>query len=467
MTKARKTLFESTIPLEKLHPIFEALRTSPASESARWMLDEVYQSFEDSDGNFLEQFQTSAFNARFFELYLFAYFSRSGFVVERPKQNPDFLVSREGVRVGIEATTLNPSTSGVLANKGTKILDLKDAELLDYEQNELPIRFGGPLSSKLEKRYWELEHCQGLPFVIAIEAFHDDQSLKLADGALIRYLYGSEEIGIWDQGDRFRVESRKIKEHIVDDKTIPSGFFSQPEARHISAVLFTNAGTSGKFSRMGYQHGIGCDGISMTRTGYCWNPRPDVMDPTFFSYNLDDPPFVENWGQGLVVLHNPNALKPLPKNFFVDAVQSHFQNGALRSDLSHWHPLSSETLEIFLGDERAKKVVQAIRPPQITIAAIPREVFQGACGSVSEFEPLVDENGWLMDSTASFFGAVLQDRDDKDWGYMVFGRDTQFRFRSIDMKRRLPTRFQARMELQQRIAAYLSHPRRIFTADTP
>lgn len=467
MAKARKALFDPIVPLTKLHPLFEGLRTSPASEPARWMLDEVYQSFEDADGNFLEQFQTSAFNARFFELYLFAYFSRSGFVVERPKPNPDFLVSRDGIRVAVEATTTNPSTSGVLADEGRKISDLQGIELAEYEQHELPIRFGGPLSSKLKKRYWDSEHCQGLPFVIAIEAFHDDKSLKLADGALICYLYGTDEIGIWDKGDRFRIERKTVKEHTVGDKTISSGFFSQPETQHISAVLFTNSGTSGKFSRMGYQHGIGCDVISMTRMGYCWNPRPDVMDPTFFSYNLDDPPFVETWGQGLVVLHNPNALKPLPKNFFVDAVQSHFQGGALRSDISHWHPLSSETLKIFLDGEKAKKLMRVIRPPQIMIAAIPREVFQEACGSVSEFEPLVEENGWLMDSTASFFGAVLQDRSDKDWGYMVFGRDTQFRFRSIDIKRRLPTRYEARGELQQKIASYLSHPRRIFRADSP
>ncbi len=462
MAKARKTLFDPIVPPEKLNPLFDELRTSPGREPARWMLDDVYQAFEDPDGNFLEQFQTSAFNARYFELYLFAYFSRSGFIVERSLPNPDFLVSRGGIRVAVEATTLNPSTSGVLARIGKKISDLEGEELREYEQHELPIRFGSSLSSKLQKRYWELEHCKNLPFVLAIEAFHDEESLMLADGALIQYLYGIDQTGTLAQGGRLTVDTRTVKEHTVGDKTIKSGFFWQPEAQHISAVLFTNSGSNGKFSRMGYQHGIGCDVISMTRRGYCFNPHPDAMDPTLFSYNLDEPPFVESWGQGLVVLHNPNARKPLPKNFFVDAIQSYSENGVFTSEPSDWHPLSSKTITSYLEEARLKQVMHVVRPAQFAVAAIPQEVFEESCGSVSEFEPLVEENGWLMDATASFFGVVLQDIKDKDWGYMVMGRDTQFRFISIDIKRRLPTRYQARMELQQRIAEYLSHPQRIF-----
>ena len=458
MTKTRKTLFDPIVPQEKLHPSYNNLRTPPEREPARWMLDDVYQSFEDPEGNFLEQFQTSAFNARFFELYLFAYFSRSGFIVERSESSPDFLVSRGGIRVAVEATTTNPSTAGVLAEMGRKISNLDGIELHEYEQHELPIRLGSSLDSKLKKRYWELEHCKGLPFVLAIEAFHDEQSLMLADGALIRYLYGNEE-GIWDQGGQFRRETKDIKEHTVGKKTIPSGFFFQPEAQHISAVLFTNCGSISKLSRMGYQHGIGCDVISMTRTGYCWNPRSDVMDPTFFSYNLDGPPFVESWGQGLVVLHNPNALKPLPNNFIVDAVQSHFEDGALRSEPPDWHPLSSQTFISSLGD------TNTFRPVQCAVAAISQEQFRESCGYTVPTS--LEENGWLMDGTFSFVGLVLRDKTDNDWGYAVLGRDAQFCFRPIENKRGFATRYEARTELQHKIADFLSHPQRIFSVGGP
>lgn len=465
MTKTRKTLFEPIVPLDKRHPLFEILRTSPGREPARWMLDEIYQSFENSDGNFLEQFQTSAFNARFFELYLFAYFSRSGFIVDQSFPSPDFLVSRGDTRVAVEATTLNPSTSGLLLKMGKKISDLEGEELREYEQHELPIRFAGALSSKLQKRYWELEHCKGLPLVLAIEAFHDDAAFMLADGALIQYLYGNDEMGVWDPGGQFRIDSRTIKEHTIGEKTIQSGFFWQPDTQHISAVLFTNSGSSGKFSRMGYQHGIGCDTISMTRVGYCLNPdyANAKDDPTYFSYNLDEPPFVEPWGQGLVTLHNPNALKPLPEDFFAGAIQSHFKDGRLRSDPSHWHPLSSQTVTFPLPTERAKEALQAMRPIQFAVAAISQNQFRESCGFIVPSSVPVEESGWLVDATSSFFGLVLQDKHDHDWGYMVLGRDAQFCFRSIDMKRSLATRYQARMELQQRMAGFLVNPRRIFS----
>src|SRR5437667_4595816 len=124
MRNPKKTLFDPIASSRKLHPDFECLRTWPGAEPTRWMLDDVYQTFTDPEGNFLEQFQTTGFDARCFELYLFAYLSRSGFAVERKHPNPDFIVSKDGVRVAIEATTVNPSTSGVLAKHGKRIAEL-------------------------------------------------------------------------------------------------------------------------------------------------------------------------------------------------------------------------------------------------------------------------------------------------------------------------------------------------------
>jgi len=72
---------------------------------------------------------------------------------------------------------------------------------------------------------------------------------------------------------------------------------------------------------MGYQHGAGNDIVEIVRTGSAFNPDVDVMDPTLFSYTLDEPPLVESWGQGMVVLHNPKSLRPIPRDFFVDATQ--------------------------------------------------------------------------------------------------------------------------------------------------
>ncbi len=46
--------------------------------------------YEDVDGNFVEQFQTSAFDARIWELYLFAVLDEAGYLVDRRYPTPDF-----------------------------------------------------------------------------------------------------------------------------------------------------------------------------------------------------------------------------------------------------------------------------------------------------------------------------------------------------------------------------------------
>lgn len=48
--------------------------------------------YEDADGNFVEQFQTTGFDARVWELYLFATLSEVGYVIDRPHPAPDFTV---------------------------------------------------------------------------------------------------------------------------------------------------------------------------------------------------------------------------------------------------------------------------------------------------------------------------------------------------------------------------------------
>jgi hypothetical protein len=317
-----KSVFDPVVATDKLHASFVKISSQPQAKPTRWMLDRIYQGFGDPDGNFLEQFQTTAFDARFFELYLFAYLFRSGFQVNRDHPNPDFLVERAGVKVAIEATTVNPSTSGVIAKAGKSLGDLNLEEVHEYDGDGLPIRSGSPLFSKLKKRTWESDHCRDLPFVIAIEAFHDEGSLGMTDVALSTYLYGQRHRAGWSKQGTLQIDVEKVDEHTLADKVIPSGFFALQTCENVSAVLFSNSGTVTKFARMGFQHGIGCDEIEMIRRGFAFNPDPDVMDPTFFSYSMDEPPLVETWGQGLVVCHNPKCVHPVPKGFFPDAVTS-------------------------------------------------------------------------------------------------------------------------------------------------
>lgn len=47
------------------------------------------------------------------------------------------------------------------------------------------------------------------------------------------------------------IKPEKIAEHRWVSKTLPSGFFSQPDAENISAVLYNNSATISKLARMG------------------------------------------------------------------------------------------------------------------------------------------------------------------------------------------------------------------------
>jgi hypothetical protein len=456
-----KTLFDLVVDQKDVHPSFENLRTQGGSAPARWMLDRVFQHFSDPDGNFVQQFQSSGFDARFFELYLFAYFYYSGFEIDRSHEAPDFLVSRNVVTAAVEATTVNAPTRGVLADLGKQIGDLSGAEMAEYQRHELPIRFGSPLFSKLNKRYWDLPNVQGLPFVLAIEAFHDEDSLGLGDSALASYLYGFTHEAAWNAGGELAIEFDRIYSHVLGTKQIPSAFFTQPDTENVSAVLFTNTGTTAKFGRMAYQAGIGGDTIEMQRIGYCSNLDEDVRDPTFFSYDVADPPVVEWWGQGLVVLHNPNCKYPLDIDFFPGAVHTFFEGGKPRSFIPNWHVFNSKTLIFDMGE--VKKKLKEILPPRMprhAVGGITKEEFHDWTSFATP--PWALEDGWFCDESMALVGVVLADTRDGTWAVVVLGRDEFFEFYQLETTASIRSRFDAVRAVQERIAVRLSQPQRIF-----
>lgn len=355
MSKTGK-LFDLVVPEHKLDTNFARVSTATTSIAARAMLEDVFETFEDPDGNFKEQMQTTAFDSRFFELYLYAYFSRSGFALDRSFSNPDFIVERDGTRVAVEATTVNPSTSGVIAKYGKRIEGLNEGELGEYIREELPLRFGSALFSKLNKKYWEKPHCAGLPLVIAIQAFHDEGSLHFSDTGLSEYVYASRQTARWSDNGELVLTNTSVESHTLGEKTIPSGFFNQPGAENISAIVFSNSGTHAKFTRMGYQSGFGTDTLKVQRIGRVFDPSPDSMDAALFAYDMDDPNVVEPWGQGLTVLHNPKALIPVPDGFFSDANEHHLIDGDIVASANGWHPFNSKTIVLDFGEARKKRV---------------------------------------------------------------------------------------------------------------
>ena len=330
--------FIPIVPLQKLNPLFQRLATMEHHSPARGMIREVFRYYADKDGNFVEQFQTTGFDSRVWELYLHAYLTDCKFSM-LPIVSPDFLVSKSGERVAIEAVTANPtqdldiaefrsaySSIRVLTPPFDQALPQLDSAF-DYKQEDfVPIKLGSALYSKIQKRYWESPEIKDLPIILAIETFHDEASLHYTSSALATYLYGTRQTYLWDQEGNLVAVPQTVEEHTFAGKTIPSAFFNLPEAEHISAVLFSNSGTVSKFNRMGQQGPYFNPRITLLRFGECVDPDPNVVIPDKFFYKVGDPEWMEWWGQGLEMFHNPNARYPVDPELFPDIAHHHFKD---------------------------------------------------------------------------------------------------------------------------------------------
>ena len=96
--------FTPIAPKERLNQNFRILtreeRFSPAMELMKAMM----RFYEDVDGNFVEQFQAAAFDARLWEIYQFATFAELGYAPTPEVAIPDFIFDGPLGQIGIEAT---------------------------------------------------------------------------------------------------------------------------------------------------------------------------------------------------------------------------------------------------------------------------------------------------------------------------------------------------------------------------
>ena len=107
-------LFANLGIAQQQHPQFIGMREKDAYSPARALISELQASFDDPDGNFVEQFQTTGFDSRTFEFFLFAMLRESGHAVDRSHARPDFLISKDGVTAAVEATTASmPAVGGI------------------------------------------------------------------------------------------------------------------------------------------------------------------------------------------------------------------------------------------------------------------------------------------------------------------------------------------------------------------
>ncbi|MGB2678505.1 MAG: hypothetical protein WAN12_15590 [Candidatus Acidiferrum sp.] len=337
-------LFTPIAPAEKIHKSFEYVRTSESHQASRVLLQKIFDSLPGPDGNFVLDFQTTGFDARIWELYLSALFNNLGIRVSRPNDRPDFLLEHNGTKVWVEATTANPAQ-----NAADPVV-----ENLQHwpEQEEIAIKLGSALYSKVKKEYWKLPHVQGMPLVLAIADFHKDDPMRHSSAPLERYLYGLHvKLGGAPDDPRANYELHPIEKHSLGKKSIPTGFFSQPNVENISAILFSNAGTVPKFNRMGLQLGT-APNVKALRFGLAYSPNPDAVMPEPFWYVVGDRN--ERWEEEAILFHNPNALNPLPEDLFGDVIEVFSADGDYYHKLHGFHPVTSLTQTLVFKPDEAE-----------------------------------------------------------------------------------------------------------------
>ncbi len=409
-----------------LHPHFKALASHRLHSPAREMIREIFRDFVDRDGNFVEQFQTTGFDARIWELFLFAFLKERGIDFDWSYEQPDFIFKANGIEACIEAVTVNPTQGKAVTKSG---------DVQHEMDHEIPIKLGSALYSKLKKEYWKLPQVSGKPLILAIEDFHEKGSLLHGSASLWRYLYGvGGYFEVDDHGDLKYVE-QALEEHRHEEKVIPSGFFSLPGAEYVSAVLFGNTGTVAKFNRMGYLAGFGeANSIRMIRFGVRYDHDHGLLPIKFFhEVGAPGTPY-ETWGEGLSLCHNPSAYHPLPKDFLGVAYQF-VEDGDLQSFCPDFFPMGSLTVVSNRRKSSKGPKVEAVQRTEF-------DSFQPARAPM--IEHIIHEKEWYVDRTENILGIVTFDVADKDWGYAILGRDERGQFRGIDTEISLQTQGEAR-----------------------
>jgi len=345
------------VPDERLHKYYRELRDRPARSPARKVLEAISPWLITSDPHLVKEFQESQFDQRLWEIYLWAMFRDQGYDVQH-RVAPDLKVTSPWFGFSVEATTVGPSMAGPLAkHPEPKTPEEINAFLVDY----MPMKFGGPLTTKLYKvdaqgqHYWEKPGVEDLPFVLAIADFHKEAdgltpgSMTYSQEGLYTYLYGLRLTAETLDGQAsFRYEP--VAEHRYNGKVVPSGFFNLPGAENVSAVLFSNAGTIAKFDRIGVLAGFGPEKHKYYRIGYLFDPYPDAIVGIPFQVDVNEPDYEEYWGDEVQVFHNPRALRPIPPEAFPDAAHIWFRDGRLVANDLPGRVLGSLTMVFHLTD---------------------------------------------------------------------------------------------------------------------
>jgi len=307
-------IFASKVPEHKQNRYLKLLLNDPTYYPAKIAMEELANWFEDPDGIFIRGLQGNEFNSRLFELYLQAVFYEMDFVIDHSHPQPDYLLSKNGAVVSVEAATV-AEFDGEEEVEPRRFGEETLSDLFEHVEKVMPFKFQRTLAKKVRHRpeplrlpYWELPHTKGHPFLIAIHDYSRTMSMATSQGALQKYLYGLELVdGVM----------MPIERHEFEGRTIASNFFGQVGNRHVSAVMLATGATLPKFNRMGRLAGVHSPTSVAAVSGIRTNDKGE-MGP--FSAIVEKSGYQEAWHDGIYIFHNPNAVIPFDPELFPRAI---------------------------------------------------------------------------------------------------------------------------------------------------
>jgi len=335
-------------PLEgtELNPAFSDLITNILYEPARDIIQNIFETYHDKDGNFIEQFQTTAFTPRLWELLLHQVLLTEGFIQKTDFKMPDFQVVKNSNELFIEATTSNPSEKGDVSSELIEIVYSNQSEdirrnAFEKLKNYYIEKIGSSLYTKQKEKYHEREHVKDKPLVFAVSPLHDEFAKQNSDSLLFKYLYGLEHESIVDEKGNllsvvFTQKAVFTKINVAEFQP----FFESESSEFISAIIFFNDVTIDKFNRMGYLSN-NYENLLLARNCDIYNP--DSARPKSIYYLLGANSPVEDWKQGFTIYHNPYAVNPLDKSIFEGFRQIWFEDGKLDDFMPDFFPFTSLT----------------------------------------------------------------------------------------------------------------------------
>lgn len=293
-------LFKDIAPEDKQHPIYRLMK-SDAYAPERDVLLNWSKGFQDRDGKFCHEFQTS-FEPCLWELYLHAYLKEIGAKIDFSYDAPDFVVSGKE-QLSIEATIAAPPKGGCPPFGNGKSEIPKDLNQFNHDST---LRISNSFVSKVKKyreRYSLLPQSADKPFVIAIASFDRPHSQLAAMRPVVSALYGlyhDEEATLSTESDQ--IISYNVDGVVKNEKTnIELAYFCSDDYSDISSVIYSSLATWGKIRAL-----ADSDAHSYYTT---LHPNPDSLYPIVKRTPKSE--YKEHLVDGLYVFHNPFAERPL------------------------------------------------------------------------------------------------------------------------------------------------------------